>query len=141
MSNTRKSVSSDFQNTEKLVEKTRRSQCFETNFEVQNHFSKPPSREAISFVFSSRIILISLRIIHCRSHGYIKSPVTYQNNDATTRPTPIQSTNTTHNKNLKNPRKCSLSAIAKPTEDTIKEEKKKKQKFKLKQPYAHPFKG
>ena len=52
----------------------------------------------------------------------------------------MQSTNTTHNKNLKNPRKCSLSAIAKPTEDTIKEEKKK-QRFKQKQQYTHPFKG
>lgn len=34
------------------------------------------------------------------------------------RPTPMQSTNTTHNKNLKNPRKWSLSAKAKPTEET-----------------------
>lgn len=35
-----------------------------------------------------------------------------------TRPTPMQSTNTTHNKNLKNPRKWSLSAKAKPMEET-----------------------
>lgn len=31
----------------------------------------------------------------------------------------MQSTNTTHNKNLKNPRKGSFSAIAKPIEDTV----------------------
>jgi len=35
------------------------------------------------------------------------------------RPTPMQSTNTTHNKNLKNPKKCSFSAIAKPIEDPV----------------------
>lgn len=35
------------------------------------------------------------------------------------RPTPMQSTNTTHNKNFKNPKKCSFSAIAKPIEDPV----------------------
>ena len=41
----------------------------------------------------------------------------------------MQSTNTTHNKNLKNPRKCSFSAMAKPTEDTIKVQKEKVKHF------------
>ena len=31
----------------------------------------------------------------------------------------MQSTNTTHNKNFKNPKKCSFSAIAKPIEDPV----------------------
>ena len=35
------------------------------------------------------------------------------------RPTPMQSTNTTHNKNFKNPKKCNFSAIAKPIEDPV----------------------
>ena len=35
----------------------------------------------------------------------------------------MQSTNTTHNKNFKNPIKGILSAIAKPIEDTVKEDK------------------
>ena len=48
----------------------------------------------------------------------MQTSLTYQHNDAMMRPTPMQSTNTTHNKNLKNPRKWSLSAKAKPTEET-----------------------
>lgn len=49
---------------------------------------------------------------------------TYHNNDAMMRPTPMQSTNTTHNKNFKNPIKCSFSAIAKPIEDPVNNKKK-----------------
>ena len=56
-----------------------------------------------------------------RHSGIMKC--TYHNNDAMMRPTPMQSTNTTHNKNFKNPIKCSFSAIAKPIEDPVNNKK------------------
>lgn len=43
--------------------------------------------------------------------------LTYHNNDAIMRPTAMQSTNTTHNKNFKNPKKGSFNITAKPIED------------------------
>jgi hypothetical protein len=46
--------------------------------------------------------------------------VTHQNNVAIRRPTPIQSTNITYNRNLTKPQKPSLSTNANPTEDAEK---------------------
>lgn len=43
--------------------------------------------------------------------------LTYHNIDAIMRPTAMQSTNTTHNKNFKNPKKGSFNITAKPIED------------------------
>lgn len=57
----------------------------------------------------------------------VLSSFTYHNNEAMMRPTPMQSTNTTHNKNFKNPKKCSFSAIAKPIEDPVNTKNKNKQ--------------
>ena len=48
----------------------------------------------------------------------IKSCVTYQNSVAISTPTPIQSTNITHNKNLIKDTIVNLNTKAKPTEET-----------------------
>ena len=49
--------------------------------------------------------------------------LTYHSNEAMMRPTPMQSTKTTHNKNFKNPINGIWSAIAKPIDDTVKKDK------------------
>ena len=47
--------------------------------------------------------------------------ITHQKSVAMSRPTPIQSTNITYNRNLTKPQKPSLSTKAKPTEDAEKQ--------------------